>query len=237
MGTTSIPRAGLAIALLIGLGGVVMSAVSAPAPAPKLYRWVGADGKPYYSDQVPPEAMDKARQELSPKSGMTISHVERALTPEERAAAAAKTAADAQVAKAQEDVVKNDQTLLTSYPTEADLKRAYDERVMLQSETIKATRIGIESQQQVLSSQLITASNLELTGKPVVTKLADSIQLTRKQLLDLQALLVRHSAASAALQNEYQSTLEHYRSLQSAAAAGQSPPAPAPTPGGAPPNG
>jgi hypothetical protein len=207
MTTTSIQRACVAIALLVGLGAVVTSAVSAPAPTPKLYRWVGADGKPYYSDQVPPEAMDKARQELSPKSGMAISQVERALTPEERAAAAVKAAADAQTAKAQEDVAKNDQMLLTSYPTEADLRRAYDERVMLQTETMKATRIGIESQQQVLSSQLITASNLELTGKPVSSKLADSIQLTRKQLLDLQALLVRHAAASGALQSEYQSTL------------------------------
>jgi hypothetical protein len=231
MATRFVQRAGVASVVLLA-ACVVGSALAAPAP--KLYRWVGADGKPYYSDQVPPEAMDKARQELSVKSGMAIGQVDRALTPEERAAAAAKAVADAQTAKTQEDVAKNDQALLTSYPTEVDLKRAYDERVVLQAETIKATRIGIESQQQNLSSQLISASNFELTGKPVTPKLVDSIQLARKQLLDLQALLVRHTAASTALQNEYQSTLEHYRSLQSGGATRS---APAPAPGGAPPNG
>ena len=232
MATLFVRRSSMASAVLLAacVAGAALAATS-----PKLYRWVGADGKPYYSDQVPPEAMDKARQELSVKSGMAIGQVDRALTPEERAAAAAKADADAQAAKTQENTAKNDQTLLISYPTEADLKRAYDERVTLQSETIKATRIGIESQQQNLSSQLISASNLELTGKPVVAKLADSIQLARKQLLDLQALLVRHAAASTALQSEYQSTLEHYRSLQSAAAASRSTPEPAPS--GAPPNG
>ena len=200
------------------------------ASAPKLYRWVGADGKAHYSDQIPAEAMDKARQELSVKSGLTVGQVDRALTPDERAAATAKTATDAKTAEALDSAKQSDQVLLTSYPTEAELTHAYEERIALQTETMKASRIGIESQQQNLSSQLIRASNLELSGKPVDAKLADSIQLARRQVLHQQALLLQHIAEDQKMQDEYKSTLEHYRSLQSAAATARA----APTPGGLP---
>ena len=203
----------------------VASTLAEPA---KLYRWVGTDGKVHYSDQIPPEAIDQARQELSTKSGLTVDQVARALTPEERATAAAKAAADAQAAQTLENAKQSDQVLLASYPAEADLKHAYDQRITLQAETAKASRIGIESQQENLSSQLIRASNLELNGKPVDAKLADSIQLARKQLVAQQTLLQQQIAEGAKMQNEYQSTLEHYRSLQSAAAAAAAPPAATP---------
>lgn len=215
----------VAVALLVGCVASTLA-----APAPKLYRWVGADGKAHYSDQIPAEAMDKARQELSLKSGMTIGHVDRALTAEEQTAADAKAAADAKTAESLESTKQSDQVLLASYSTEADLTHAYDVRILLQTEALKATHFGIQSQQQSLMVELARASNLELNGKPVDVKLADSIQLVRKQLQNQQALLVRHVAEGERMQGEYRSTLEHYRSLQSAAAAARS----APTPGGAP---
>lgn len=211
----SIARACVLISVLLAAS----AGIAQDAPAPKLYRWVGADGKPHYSDQIPPEAMDKARQEISSKSGMTVGQVDRAQTPEERAAAAAKADHEAKIAKATDDAKQSDQVLLTSYPTERELSRAYTERTLLQNETLKATRVGMESQQQSLSSLLIAASNMELTGKPVNAKLAGSILLARAQLLDQQALLVRHTAQGAALQTEYQSTLERWRKLRADAEA------------------
>lgn len=223
-------RAAILGAVLLAI--VAPSTLAAPAAnnasAKKLYRWVGADGKVHYSDQIPPEAMDQARQELSAKSGLAVGQVERALTDKERAAAAAKAAADAKAAAALANAKQSDQVLLASYPSEAELKRAYDERVALQAETVKASRIGIKNQQQTLSSQLIRASNLELNGKPVNTELAAAIQLARKQLLNQQALLVQHIAEGQKMQDEYRSTLERYRSLQSPA---PSAPQPQPTPG------
>lgn len=205
--------------VVIGILLATSLASAQDAPAPKLYRWVGADGKPHYSDQIPLEAMDKARSEISKNSGMTVGQVDRALTPEERAAAAAKAEQEAKIAKATDDAKQSDQVLLASYPTERELTRAYAERTLLQNETVKATRIGMESQQQGLSSLLISASNLELTGKPVNAKLADSILLARRQLLDQQSLLVRHTAQGAALQGEFQSTLERWRKLRGEAEA------------------
>ena len=197
----------------------VPAALAADPSAPKLYHWVGADGKDHYGDVLPPEALTRARQEISKSSGMTLKSVDRSLTPEERAAAQAKADADAKVAEAIEKAKQNDQVLLASYPTEAELKRAYDERISSLTETLKATRIGLESQQQGMSSLLIAASNLELSNKPVNAKLATSIQSTHALLLEQQTSEAQQEAQVAKVLQESAATMEHYRSIEAAAAA------------------
>jgi outer membrane murein-binding lipoprotein Lpp len=85
----------LAVALAATL---VAGAVSAQSKGgPKLYRWVDKDGKVHYDDALPPEAVNQARTEFSAKTGSVAGQVERALTPEVRAAldAAARAAAEA----------------------------------------------------------------------------------------------------------------------------------------------
>jgi hypothetical protein len=195
------------------------AALAADPTAPKLYHWVGADGKDHYGDVLPPEALTQARQEISKSSGMTLKSVERSLTPEERAAAQAKADADAKAAEAIEKAKQNDQVLLASYPSEAELKRAYDERINSLTETLKATRIGLQSQQEGLSSLLIAASNLELSNKPVNAKLATSIATTHALLLEQQTSKTQQESQVAKLLQESTTTMEHYRSLQAAAAA------------------
>ena len=205
-------------------------------PTKKLYHWVGADGKDHYSDVLPPEALTQARQEINAKNGATVKQVERALTPEERAAAATQSAAEEKAAAATAEAEKSDQVLLSSYPTEKDLQRAFDQRTTLQMETLKSTRIGMESQQQSLSALLASASNRELANIPVSEPLAASIQATHQHVLDQQALLVRQEAQSVALRQEAATTIARYRALRDAAdaeiKAGAPPAPPAPNPSG-----
>lgn len=228
----------VAIALLIAAPFVLTPSVAAS----KLYHWVSADGKDHYSDVLPPEAIAQARQEISAANGATIKQVDRVQTPEERAAADAKAAADAQAAEAVAKAKQSEQVLLASYPTEADLQRAFDQRITLQTATLKSIRVGTESQLQSLSALLVEASNHELASKTVSAKLADSIQATRKQVLDQEALLVRQEALSASLHEENAATVAHYRALRAAAEAERTGvPAPAsstaPPPAATPPNG
>lgn len=231
----NIPRHPLTLAIVLLIA--VPIALLQSAAAPKLYHWVSADGKDHYSDVLPPEALAQARQEINGNNGATIKQVERAQTPEEHAAAIAKAAADAQAAEAAEKNKEGDQALLTSYPTENDLQRAYDQRVALQTETLKSIRVGMESQQQSLSSLLIDASNHELAGKPVPPKLASSITTTRNQVIAQQESLTLHEAQSMSLRQENAAMIAHYRSLRATADAAAtpsttSPPAPPPPPNG-----
>ncbi|HTA65139.1 MAG TPA: DUF4124 domain-containing protein [Xanthomonadaceae bacterium] len=215
---------------------VTMLAAPPPLSGAKLYRWVSADGKVHYSDDLPPEALTQAREELSKSNGMTLKEVDRALTPEEQAAAQAKAATDAKVAAAMTKVKQSDQVLLNSYSSEDELKRAYEERISMQIEGLKATRMGLEGQQRSLSSFLYSASNSELSGKPIGKYLASSIRKLHAQIVSQQQSETQIEAQLTGLRQESVTTMAHYRELRAAATAAHtdaSPPA-APT---APPKG
>jgi hypothetical protein len=222
-GIMNVPSKALAAAIVL----LIVAPIALAQDGPKLYRWVGPDGKVHYSDDLPPEALDQARQELSSKNGMALKQVDRAQTAEERTAAQSKADADAKAAEAIAKSKQNDQVLLSSYSTEADLKRAYEQRIVIQNETLKTTQIGLKSQRQALSSLLIEASNLELTGKPVTAQLAKSIQTTHADLLDQQQSEMQAKAQVENLRNESGSAIEHYRSVRAAAEASRAATAPA----------
>lgn len=192
---------------------LVLSLLSAPVLAQKLYRWVDAEGKVHYTDALPPEAVNQARDEIN-SSGVTVNRVDRALTEEERAA---KRIADAEAArlaniKAEQD--KMDAALMGSYATEADLARAYRERFDLLDQSLEAARVGIRSQEKSLEDQLAHAGSLERGGKPVPATVQSSIAASRKQVEDQREYLRRRETELQNLQAEYDRILERYRLLK-----------------------
>ncbi|MFC4727391.1 DUF4124 domain-containing protein [Coralloluteibacterium thermophilus] len=203
--------------IIVGCIAVALAAAGV-AHAQKLYRWVDGDGQVRYSDHLPPEEVDRARREISFASGLVTGEVERALTPEERAEAEAEARRRAQAAQLQEKAIQRDGVLLGSYPTEADLRRAYDERVGLLEETLKATRIGIDAQRQSLMSLLGHAADQELAGRAVPARTRESVVIQRAQLDDQLLALNQREAERAALDLEYRDTLARYRELQAARA-------------------
>ncbi len=192
---------------------LVLSLLSAPVLAQKLYRWVDAEGKVHYTDALPPEAVNQARDEIN-SSGVTVNRVDRALTEEERAA---KRIADAEAErlaniKAEQD--KMDAALMGSYATEADLARAYRERFDLLDQSLEAARVGIRSQEKSLEDQLAHAGSLERGGKPVPATVQSSIAAARKQVEDQREYLRRRETELQNLQAEYDRILERYRLLK-----------------------
>lgn len=228
------------LALSVAATGAILAAPPASkAPkasagvASKLYRWTDKDGKVHYSDDLPPEALTEARDELNKTNGMTIKSVGRALTSEERAAAQAKAEADSKIAEALAKVRQNDQMLLNSYSTEADLKRAYEERISMQVEGLKATRMSLQGQQRSLSSFLYSASTLELSDKPIGKHVVSSIRKLRREVVQQQQSETQIEAQITGLKQESTATLAHYHELRAAATAahqGTAPPAPPASP-------
>src|SRR5688500_4028937 len=68
---------------------------SQPATAKKLYCW-NEGGRKVCGDALPATAVDSARTEISARSGLPTGQVSRALTAEERAAAATDAEAERQ---------------------------------------------------------------------------------------------------------------------------------------------
>ena len=78
----------------------------------------------------------------TPSSGMRSGEVARTLTPEEQAAAALAARQAASDADAEAARKRRDLAMAESYATEADLRRAYDERITLVEESLKTSRAG-----------------------------------------------------------------------------------------------
>jgi hypothetical protein len=199
------------VALVVS--ALVLSLLSATAFAQKLYRWVDAEGKVHYTDTLPPEAVDQAREEIS-RSGTTVNRVERALTAEERAAQEAEAAENARLAAIKAEQDKMDAALTGSYATEADLARAYRERFDLLDQSLEAARVGIRSQERSLEEQLAHAAALERGGKPVPATVQSTIDSARKQVEDQREFLRRRESERQNLQTEYDDILQRYRLLK-----------------------
>jgi hypothetical protein len=200
-------------ASLLIVSTLCVSLLSAPVLAQKLYRWVDAEGKVHYTDSLPPEAVNQARDELN-RSGMAVNRVDRALTEEERAAMEAEEAEARREAELKAERDKMDAVLLGSYATEADLERAYRERFDLLDQSLEAARVGIRSQEKSLNDLLAHAAGLERSGKPVPSSVQSSITAARSQVDEQRAFLAKRERERENLQSEYDGIVARYRELK-----------------------
>jgi hypothetical protein len=195
----------------------------------KLYRWVDKDGKVHYDDALPPEAVDQARREFNAKTGTRTGSVDRALTESERAAAAQQQQAEAAAALEAEQLRRNEEAMITSYATESDLRRAYDERISLLKQTLESTDVGLRALRGSLASLLAEASESELANRPVDKKRAGTIRQLHNELLKQQIFQKNRQAELLSLDAEFVRVLQRYRELR---APSLPPPAPVTAPPG-----
>lgn len=205
--------------LFVATLAFVLASISFDAEAQrKLYRWTDQDGKVHYTDQLPAEAAKDKQEELN-KQGVTVRTTERARTAEEQAAWDAEQAKLEEERKIAEEKAKMDAVLTGSYPTEADLARAYRERFDLLEQSLESARVGIRSQEKSLAELLAHAADLERNGQKVPAAITDSIARTRGQVNDQRTYLERRESEHKALEAEYQKLLARYRELKGTAAA------------------
>lgn len=178
----------------------------------KLYRWTDEKGEVHYTDALPPEAAQAARDELN-SQGMAVESIGRAATPEERAKLQAEKARLAEEKRLADEQAKMDAVLLGSYPTEGDLTKAYKERFDLIERSVDSAEAGIGAQEKGLTELLAHAAGLEREGKPVPAHVVESIGKTRAQVGSQRQFLVKRQAERKALQTEYESLLARYREL------------------------
>jgi len=212
-------RTTIAVAVL-GLGTFASLSALAQTPGKKLYCWTDAGGHKICGDALPPEAADRARTEISAKSGMHTGEVARALTAEERAAAA--TAAEQAQAQAAAEAARQrrDLAMVESYGTEADLRRAYGERISLLDSTIKASVLGVANLRLSLTSLLDQASGLELAGKPVSAPLLGKVRSQHQELQTQQRILAQQQHDRGELDGEFTDAVSRYRALKQAEGGG-----------------
>lgn len=218
------------LSLAVMAAVLATGAAGAQEKAKKLYRWVDKDGKIQYSDALPPEAVDQAHTEINSSSGMATGSVERALTPEERAAKEAQDAALATASKEAERVRQTEEAMIASFQNEDELKRSFKIRTELLQQTLDAIEAGIGSQRASLASLLADASEAELAGNPVNPKQAGSIRELHTEMAKQQQMLVLKQGELVDLDKELVRLVERFREMKGEASGAAPTAAPAPAP-------
>lgn len=189
------------------------TAQKTPGADKKLYCW-DENGVQVCGDTLPASALDRARTEINAASGNRTGEVPRALTGDERAAAAVAARAAAEAAQAEADRHRRDLAMIESYATENDLRRAYGERITLVEESLKTSRLSIANLRQSLLSLLRQAAELELLEQPVGKALVEGIHGQHGDLARQQAIMERQLADRASLGSDLDGALERYRAMK-----------------------
>lgn len=203
--------------LLLALAPLALAQKSGET-AKKLYCW-NENGRKVCGDALPATAVDSARTEISAKSGLATSRVERALSAEERAASAASAETARQNGLADEARLRREMAMVDSYDSEGALRRAYEHRISLSEGTIKASRMGVAGLRLSLLTLLKRAGEAELAGKPVAKPLAGNIRQQHVELLRQQNMLVQQQREAGAVEGEFADALARYRALKASTAA------------------
>jgi hypothetical protein len=202
---------------LLALTTVVCAQTKAPTYR---YRWKDAAGLPHYSDSLTADAM-KFGYELVNDRGLVVQHVDRQLSPEERAAAQKVAEQQAAVDRAAEQRKRNDAQMLAAYPTEAAYKALQQENLDSMDQQIATTRSNLRSQEKALTDLLTRAGDLERAKQPVPKYLGDGITKQRDVVAHQRDTLERQQGARDAQVQKNAQDLVHYRELRAAEAKGE----------------
>lgn len=178
----------------------------------RVYCWEEG-GRKICGDALPASAVDSARTEISATTGARRAQVGRALTPQERAEAEREAREAVERAEAAAAARRRDIAMVESYATEADLHRAYDNRIVLIDESIKTSQMGVSNLRMSLLAQLRQAAELELHSRPVNKPLADNIRSQHADLMRQQAILRQQLGEREELDSSLREALERYRDL------------------------
>ena len=205
------------IKTMVRIGCIALLLVPALASAQRdgerrLYCWEEG-GRKICGDALPASAVDAARTEISAATGAVRSRVGRALTDEERAEAEAEARRVAEQAEAEAAARRRDVAMVESYVTEADLERAYDNRIILIDESIKTSRMGVANLRMSLLTQLRQAAEAELHERPVGAPLLQNITRQHADLMRQQQILEQQLREREELDASLQEARQRYRSL------------------------
>lgn len=180
----------------------------------KLYKWVDEDGKVHYSDKVPPEYIDQARQELN-KTGVVKDTVDRALTPEERQQKAEELARQQREAERLAELKKQQQAernkLLKSYSSADQITRLKRERIEALERNIELAEENLIIQKRNLDDLLKRAADKERSGGVVSDAFTAQIEKSRVQIKNQQQFIVDKTLEIKETEDKYDDELAKYR--------------------------
>ena len=191
---------------------LLMALLATPAMAQKLYRWVDKDGNVHYSDQVPPDEINQAREQLNEK-GMVIQSVDVAASAEdlealgEEAERLRTEQARLQLQIAQDKKIEN------SYADEDEIIRNRERKLGGINLAIRNSTAFIESQADSLTSLQKRKTKVEADGGKVSDAFQSMLDDLDRQITQQQAVLETKTRERDEVVGFYDKELASYRAM------------------------
>jgi hypothetical protein len=185
----------------------------APLAAAATYKWIDEKGVVHYTDQIPPEAVNKANVQLD-KQGVPIKRTDPAMSPEQRKAKAEQDALDKQLAKERELVDRRDRALLSTYTMESEIDLARKRALSTIDQQVQSS--AVYTAQLTKRKAELEAKKAALGDKPVPPVLD-------RELVNINTELAKQSDLVAARQKDvilvnarYDADTKRWRELRAA---------------------
>jgi hypothetical protein len=213
--------------------GAALVAAAALASAPyaacaATYKWVDEKGVVHYTDQMPPDAVNKATVELN-KQGVPVKKTDAALTPEQRRAKAAEDERRKVIERQQEEAARRDRALLASYTSEGEIELARARAVQTLDDVIKSSQSYAE-QLGKRKAGLESRRKTEFADKPVPLEMERELATIGVELQKQDDLIAQKQKEMIAIAAKYDADRKRWRDLVATRMAEQAATTPAAAP-------
>lgn len=192
---------------------LMMLCISFSSDAKKMYKWVDENGKVYYSDKVPPDQVDHARERIS-ETGVIKEKVKRALTDEEKIALAAeiekKKELELQAKMAAEKEAFEKNKILMSYSSADQIIRLKNERVNALNRNIETAKENLAIQEKNEKDLMKRAADKERNGEVVSETFLSQINQVKDQIAYQKQFIIDKTAEIATTEAKYEGELATY---------------------------
>ncbi len=203
----------ISLVLVAIFAAIVMTcALAAGGKTQKLYKWVDKNGVVHYGSSVPPEYANQQMQVLNDQ-GVTVKTIAAPKTPEEIAKEKQEKAEAAAKAKQLKQQQANDQMLLDTYTSVADIKRDRDSRLTAIESQIKFINSSISSLQSAQANYQKQEEKLTKEHKKITASLKNDMVTTQDQLATSQKLLLEQQQNEQQVKDRYADYIKRYQQL------------------------
>ncbi len=210
----------LAVCLAVG----VQAAVAAG-----MYKWTDEKGAVHYSDQMPPDAVNKGTVVFD-KQGRQVKKIEPAPTPEQLKAKELEDERQKAIVRQRDDQTRKDQALMQSYTSENEIELARSRAISSVANQIKSAEIytgDLTRRQQELEKQKAAQG-----GKPLSAALETELTSLNDEIARQGRLLAQKKDELLTVNARYDVDKRRWQEIKSdqsrAAAVGLDPPTKAP---------
>ena len=174
------------------------------------YKWVDENGVVHYGDNVPPQYAQQDRAVLN-HDGVTVGHIDAALTPEQ-------AAAEAQKKREALKQRQHDSFLITTYTSVADIEALRDVRL----EQLRGQRAATEQYIESLRSRLGALQARALTFIPYSSRpdarrmpddVAENLVRTLDEVRTQSSALLAKSEEEKTLRAQFDADIARYQEL------------------------